>query len=109
MKKTYKTLIALIIFIIFILETTNAFAITRARIYQYNIVSLVISIIMKIASLILFITYFIKMVKDKKYKDKKLLKWLIIIIIISLGLWFSSEGVKNIGMTFEYVSKPLLY
>ena len=113
MKNIYKRIIILTIFLVFMLATTNVFAITMARKYEYNTISLVISIIMKVTSLILLISYIInfliKVFKNKNFENKKLILWLFIIILISFALWFSSEKVKNIGMTVEYVGKPMLF
>lgn len=106
----------LIIVMIVILNSANIFAIVPTiRKEVYNTTSLIISYIVKglmafgiILYIISAIIYIIKSKTDKNEKIKKLIKWLVILIIVSLALWFGSEEIKKIGMTITYEGKPYL-
>lgn len=94
----------LIICIFFITNCVNVFANTVA--YGYNKVNVVISFIMKAVILIIALAYIIflytclKRAKEDQLKiTKKLIIWLIIAIIISIGLWFGAQAVLEAGKT----------
>ena len=93
------------------LNFVNVLAAYRAPVLvaKYNSMSLIISIIMKLSTciilisyLVLIIIYMIKSKEGKIKKIKKMIKWFMIVVIISLILWFGSEPVKEIAMTVKY-------
>ena len=105
----------LIIAMIAILNSVNIFAIAPIKREVYNTTSLIISFIMKglmafgiILYIVSSIIYIIKSKTDKNEKIKKIIKWLAILVVVSLVLWFGSEEVKKIGMTIKYEGKPYL-
>ncbi len=105
-KKLILTILTSTIGLVVILHSTNVYAL-MARVV-YNPVNLAISIIMKIAPVIFIIIYFIigiiyymKSKKSKKEKIKRLVIWLIIILIISIALYFCADIVYKAGASYS--------
>lgn len=103
-----KVIVSLSMFLIILINTLDVFGDHATVAVYYNETSYSISIVMKIIMFLLIISYIIfaivYMIKSKKTKYEKIKKLIILLIIttiISIGLWFGSEKVKTIGMTWK--------
>ncbi len=106
MKFNKKLLFSVGICLILIFSSAKVFAMVPA--YSYNTVNVIIAYSMKAASIIISLAYIIfsivylkKSNEEKSKKNKKMLVWLIITIIVALGLWFGANFVYEAGKTIN--------
>ena len=106
MKFNKKLLLSVGICLILIFSSAKVFAMFPA--YSYNTVNVIIAYSMKAASIIISLAYIIfsivylkKSDEEKSKKNKKMIVWLIITIIVALGLWFGANFVYEAGKTIN--------